>query len=180
MTPPAASYPQIHTSTQINEMNQLKSTTAADASDAIVVSFDAKWRERFKQAPLTRIFRKRAPRFTTPTQMYVYIGAPVSAIIGRCAITSLEWLPVEDVLALSSEGAISTDELKQYSGIYRALAVYSVRPIEVCRPSLTLSVLHERFAFLPPQSFFRLSRKGQVDLDEVAGFDGRPQKGKRT
>jgi predicted transcriptional regulator len=164
---------------KIGRMNQLKFRTAFDASDAIVVSFHAKWRELFMQNAVKRIFRRRAPR-TAPTQMYVYIGSPVSAIIGRCTITDLDWLPVEDVLALSSEGALSRDELSQYIGNYQTLAVYSVRPIEVCRRSLPLSILKERFSFSPPQSFFALSRAGQQALDDAAEFIRRTPRDRRT
>lgn len=160
-------------------MNQLKATTSDDASKAIVVSFDAKWGELLRHKPVTRVFRKRAPRHTAPRHIYVYIGAPVSALIGRCEISSLDWLPTADALALSSEGAISQDDLRRYASDYETLAVYTVRPIEVCRSPLSFSLLHERFSFSPPQSFFVLSRTGKDELDDVAGFSRRSQKGKR-
>lgn len=152
-------------------MNQLKSTTADDASGAIVVSFDAKWGELFRHKPVTRVFRKRAPRNMTPKQIYVYIGAPMSALIGRCAVTALEWLSTEDALALSSEGLLPIEELRRYARDYDSLAVYTIQPIELCSSPLSFSTLQEKFSFSPPQSFFVLSRQGQRDLDHVAGFN---------
>jgi len=159
-------------------MNQLRSTTSDDASNGIVVSFDAKWGQILRQKSVTRVFRKRAPRNMTPTQMYVYVGAPVSALIGRYDIAAIDWLPIEDILALASEGAISPDELRRYAGAYDVLAAYTVRPIHECHSPLPLSLLKQRFSFWPPQSFFVLSRTGQHNLDEVAGFIRRTQKGK--
>lgn len=159
-------------------MNKLKSQTTDDASNAIVVSFDAKWGDIIPVKPVTRVFRKRAPRNFVPTKMYVYIGAPVSALIGRCEVTSLDWLPIKEALALSSEGAIPQDELRRYAGDYDTMAVYTIESIEVCRSPLSYSQLHEQFSFSPPQSFFVLSKAGQAELDELAGFVQKKRKGK--
>lgn len=160
-------------------MNELKANSSDDSSEAIVISFDAKWGEILKQSSVTRVFRKRAPRSITPRFIYVYIGAPVSALIGRCEVSALEWLPTKEALTLASDGAISEDELRRYAGDYDALAVYTVDPIEACRSPLSFSHLQETFAFSPPQSFFVLSKTGQHQLDEAAGFGRRTQKGKR-
>ena len=110
--------------------------------------------------------------------MYVYIGAPVSALIGRCEVTGLDWLPIKEALAHSSEGAIPQDELRRYAGDYDTMAVYTIESIEVCRSSLSYSQLHEKFSFSPPQSFFVLSKAGQGELDELAGFVQKKRKGK--
>jgi predicted transcriptional regulator len=157
-------------------MNQLKATTNDDASEAIVVSFDAKWGEILQQKHLTRVFRKRAPRNVGPSYMYIYIGTPVRALIGRCEVFGLDWLPTKEAIALFSEGAISEDDLRRYASTYEKLAVYTVGPIQVCRSPLSFSFLQEQFTFSPPQSFFVLSRTGQQKIDEVAGFAERSQK----
>jgi predicted transcriptional regulator len=151
-------------------MNQLKATTNDEASEGIVVSFDAKWGEILQNTRVTRVFRKRAPRNVAPRFIYIYIAAPVSALIGRCDVSSLDWLPTKEAIAHSSDGAISEDELRRYPSEYDTLAVYTVGPIQVCRAPLSFSLLREQFAFSPPQSFFVLSQSGQKNLDGIAGF----------
>jgi predicted transcriptional regulator len=158
-------------------MNKLKSQTTDDASSSIVVSFDSKWADILTATPVTRVFRKRAPRNFRPTKMYVYIGAPVSSLIGRCEVTRLDWLPIKEALALWSEGAIPQDELRRYAGGYDTMAAYTIDSIEACRRLLSYVELHEQFAFSPPQSFFVLSKAGQAELDELAGFVQKKRKG---
>lgn len=160
-------------------MNELKATAREDSSEAIVVSFDAKWSELLTSSTVTRIFRKRAPRSLAPRFIYIYVGAPVSALIGRCEVSSLDWLPTKDALALSTEGAISEEDLRRYADNYESLAVYTVGPIQVCVSPLSFSILQKQYAFSPPQSFFVLSKTGKHNLDEVAGFGRRSHKGKR-
>lgn len=159
-------------------MNKLKAQTSDDASNAIVVSFDAKWGEILPAKAVTRVFRKRAPRNFVPTKIYVYINAPVSALIGRCEVSSLDWLPIKDALALSTDGAISQDDLRKYAGTYDTMAVYTVGAIEACRSPVAYSLLHKQFSFSPPQTFFVLSKTGRAELDELAGFERK--RGKRN
>jgi predicted transcriptional regulator len=158
-------------------MNTLKASCESEASDAIVVSFDAKWRELLAEEDITKVFRKRAPRNSAPRYIYIYIGAPISAICGRFEVLKLEWLPIEEVLAIASKGAISTNELQQYSRDYKSLAVYTVSKLKLFQIPLTYTLLHQRFQFSPPQSFFTLSKTGQHQIDDLAGLPQRSTKG---
>jgi len=154
-------------------MNELKMSGPRDASEAIVMSFEAQWAEPIKQQKVHCVFRKRAPRHLTPRLMYIYIGSPLSAIIGRCLIVSIELRKSAHAFALAGQGHISLEKLKQYAAHYDSLAVYTIKPIELCKSPLLYPLLRTTFSFSPPQTFFVLSRRGQAELDTLAGFSQR-------
>jgi predicted transcriptional regulator len=157
-------------------MNELKMTSADDASRAILVSFASKWLDTLVRNEVAVVFRKRGPRHISPNWMYIYLAAPKSAVVGRARIHSLDWLPCEEAFALAADGKIDPDELRRYAVGYDSLAVFRIGQLEIAHPKLTFAELSSQFGFSPPQSFFVLSESGQRHLDKLAGFETIQQK----
>lgn len=151
-------------------MNQLKMTNATDASESIVVSFEAKWDQPLRKNEVSVVFRKRGPRNFTPKYIYVYVGSPVCALTGRFAVEKCERLSTKDAVALADAGAIAADELERYARDYDHLYVFTVGDFESSKKELAYSDLSEKFGFSPPQSFFVLSKDGKSTVDKKAGF----------
>ena len=147
-------------------MNELKMTTSDNASSSIVVSFESKWEEPLRTQEVSVVFRKRGPRNFIPDFIYVYVGSPLSSLIGRLPVNNCEQLPVAKALKLADAGAISSEALRSYSGDYESLYVFSVGDFEEVSNVLTYSELAHDFGFSPPQSFFVLSKSGKTTLDK--------------
>lgn len=151
-------------------MNQLKMTSPDDATKSIVVSFAAKWQEPLTHNDVTVVFRKRGPANFTPDFLYFYVGAPVSAVIGRAKITEFERLATDEAVRLADEGHINEKELRAYATGYDALVVFHLGRLQLAKTELSYSTLASSFGFSPPQSFFVLSKEGKSQLNKLAGF----------
>ena len=148
----------------------LKSQNNNDASDSILVSFDAKWAEPLAGGSVSQVFRKRGPKSTLPNWIYVYAGTAIKAVIGRLPVMSLKQLTLKDSLALADEGAIKTTELQEYAGAYSSLFVFTVGKYQPASSPAHFSKLKNDYGFAPPQSFLILSKEGKFTLDSICGF----------
>lgn len=148
----------------------LKSQNNNDASDSILVSFDAKWAEPLAEDSVSQVFRKRGPKSTSPNWVYVYAGTPIKAIIGRLPVMRLKQLTIKESLALADEGALKIKELQEYAGEYSSLFVFTVGKFQPAFRPAPYSKLKEDYGFAPPQSFLILSKEGKIALDALCGF----------
>jgi predicted transcriptional regulator len=148
----------------------LKSQNNNDASDSILVSFDAKWAEPLAEGSVSQVFRKRGPKSTSPNWVYVYAGTPIKAVIGRLPVMCLRQLALKESLALADEGALKKRELQEYAGEYSSLFVFTVEKFQPASSPAPYSKLKEDYGFAPPQSFLILSEEGKIALDALCGF----------
>lgn len=148
----------------------LKSLDNNDASDSILVSFDAKWMKPLAEGSVSQVFRKRGPKSTSPSWVYVYAGAPIKAVIGRLPVICLRQLTIKESLALADDGALTRSELKEYAGEYDSLFVFTVGIFQSASRAATFSNLKKHYGFAPPQSFLILSAQGKIALDALCGF----------
>ena len=151
-------------------MVQLKSEGSKNGSESIVVSFDSRWLKPLHENRISVVFRKRGPRSFSPKYIYVYVGSPVSALVGRTKVTKYEWMPLESALCKAQDGFIKEEELRNYAGRYSELAVFSVERFQAMPNTLSLQYLHDTFEFYPPQSFLRLSIQGEAELEKRGNF----------
>lgn len=148
----------------------LKSQNNNDASDSILVSFDAKWAEPLNEGSVSQVFRKRGPKSTSPNWVYVYAGTPIKAVIGRLPVMQLRQITIKESLALADEGALKRKELQEYAGEYSSLFVFTVGKFQPASSPTPFSKLKEDYGFAPPQSFLILSEEGKIALDALCGF----------
>lgn len=149
---------------------RLKSQDKNDASDSILVSFDAKWAKPLIDGSVSQVFRKRGPKSTSPRWVYVYAGAPIKAVIGRLPVIHLRQLTIKESLALVNEGALKRSELEEYAGEYGSLFVFAVGGFQSASSAATFHKLKENYGFSPPQSFLILSSQGKNELDALCDF----------
>lgn len=102
----------------------LKSQNNNEASDSILVSFDAKWAEPLAEGSVSQVFKKRGPKSTPPSWVYVYAVTPIKAIVGRLPVMQLRQITIKESLALADEGAFKRKELQEYAGEYSSLFFY--------------------------------------------------------
>lgn len=151
-----------------NPPNLLKASTPENSSRSIVVSFGGKWHQPFLSKKVRVFFRKRGPRLMVPDYVYVYIGLPVSAIIGRAPVKNVEWLSPDDALRLAHDGAIAPEELRRYSRDSMQLCTVTLGGFQEFPVPLTATKLRSEFAMIPPQNFFVLSKSGKSSLDRLS------------
>ncbi|HOO93761.1 MAG TPA: hypothetical protein PKX94_09840 [Opitutales bacterium] len=106
----------------------------------------------------------------TPSWIYVYVGTPTKAIIGRLPIQKMEFLPLNECIRHSAKGAITKDDLSKYASGYAELFVFTVAEYQAAKTAVELEYLKERYAYSPPQNFLVLSKQGKQALDELCGF----------
>ena len=151
-------------------MAQLKANGPTDSTSAIVISFDAKWKDSISNNSLSVVFRKRGPKSPNLEWIYFYVSAPYSAIIGRGKIDKYESMPIHKALGLFEKGGLSQKELKEYAEGYEFLAVFSLATIETSENPIPLAQLTTELGFKPPQSFVIMSKNGKKQLDKSLGF----------
>ena len=139
----------------------LKATNKRESSDAIVVSFKSRWLSPLRSQKVQHVFRKRGPSGSELRTIVVYVGVPVSSVVGALSVESHTVMPVPSALKLASRGGLSQEQLAAYAQGYDSLHVFGVGQFVELDSHWSLGHLQERFGFYPPQSFMRLSLKGR-------------------
>lgn len=151
-------------------MVQLKANSPKDSTNAIVISFDSKWKNAILDSSFSVVFRKRGPKSPALDWIYFYVSAPYSGIIGRGKIDKYESMPLNNALGLCRKAGLTTTELQEYAEGYDSLAVFTLATIEPATKPMYLNQLTTNFAFKPPQSFVIMSVDGKEELDIALGF----------
>ena len=141
-----------------------------DMSDGIVVSFHSKWLPILSRGAIKYVFRKRGPQNMNPKWMYVYVGSPTKAVVGRLPVTHVDTRTLRDCVGQASGGAITADELNKYADGYERLFVFTVGHYQAAARPASLAALSSKHRFVPPQSFLVLSIPGARVLDEMCKF----------
>lgn len=139
--------------------------------DAIVLAFNQKWNDPLLAGKIKVVFRKQGPHCFTPSLMYAYITAPISAIIARMPIISHTSMPTEKAILLATRGDIDVEELRHYAKDLDNLLVTEIGQIAVAKRPITLSYMSANFNFWPSSSFIPLSASGARTLDKLGQFE---------
>lgn len=145
-------------------------TTEEDASSSIVVPFDQKWEQPFRDRNIKVFFRKRGPRSFSPDFVFLYIAAPASRLIGRAEVESFSYMKLDKAVKLAVDGGLSETNLRHYAAGYSELAVFTLMGFEEAPSPLSFSQLSADYDFHPPQSLVRLSGTGKTTLEAALGY----------
>jgi len=148
----------------------IKAALNEEKSSAIVVSFDATWEPLLNTDAVHHVFRKRGPANLDVKWIYVYMGSPIKALVGRLPVSSVQKLSIKDALNLALDGAIEYSELKKYAIGYLSLYVFDVGKYEKCKKHISYVELNNKYNFHPPQSFLYVSKNGHDELNTICGF----------
>jgi predicted transcriptional regulator len=151
-----------------------KAKNPKDESEAIVVSFDARWLEAIRSKQFSSALRKRVPQSFRPRWMYIYVNSPASVILARASVVNISSVPLVEALAHQQELCLSEKEIERYSAGAKAVGLYKLGSIELARTHLTLTWLRQHMVFHPPQSFFALKDEAKTIIDRSPGFS-RPE-----
>ena len=134
-----------------------KATTAEEQSDAIVVSFDAKWHERLRQKAFQVVIRKRIPKRNAFKWLYFHMNNPVSAICARARIKKIFMATRAEVLRLKKEINLPSPDIEAYLGRENQIGCYELGLIVFPKRAIGTTELSKRMTYFPPQSFFIVS-----------------------
>lgn len=151
-------------------MAQLKAAKPQEATNSILIPFQAKWKEPILESRISVVFRKRGPKSRELNWIYCYVKAPESAILARCKISRYETLPLNKATTLCEFAGLTEVELRQYAAGYDSLAVFRLATIQPARRPVSLKELAADFHFKPVQGFLILSKDGKTQLDKALGF----------
>jgi predicted transcriptional regulator len=147
-----------------------KALTDAEQSNAIVVSFAAKWHQHLLSRDFSLVIRKRVPRSRTFEWLYFHINSPVGAICGRAQIKHISNMKVEHAIALANKINLSPEEIKSYLAGDTYIGCYKLGAFQFGKMQVHTTKLATRTIYHPPQSFLILSKQGKKIIDEMAGF----------
>lgn len=145
-----------------------KALTSEDASDAILVPFDPQLLEVFMEKKVGAFIRKRLPSTMTPNWLYVYMKAPLSMVVGRAEILSVEERSIEYTIEHCAELLMSEEEVIQYCLERDVVGWCNLGSMEVFPRAVALSDLKSAMRFFAPQSFVILSKAAVSSICDMA------------
>ncbi len=110
-----------------SEKPQAKAIRLEEMSDAIVVSFEAKWQEKLDSQLVDIVIRKRVPKDRSFRWIYFHINSPVSSICGRARIVRIGNFSSHDILAFSDRIGLTEKEILSYIDGRDEIAFYESR-----------------------------------------------------
>lgn len=152
---------QPHSSTQ---------TTVQQPDQAVLVPFEAKWKEALCAGKVGVVIRKRIPKNHSVRSLYAYLNRPISAVCFRATISRIFNATIQDLLPLQDKLVLSLDEIKKYVGRSATVGCYVLETIETARVPVEASDLLVRLHVHPPQGFMLLSATQTELLETIAGF----------
>jgi predicted transcriptional regulator len=140
-----------------------------EQSDAIVVSFAPHWQEPLLKG-VSVVIRKRFPKTVRPKWLYAYVNSPISAILGRAEIVSIDEISKAYAMGLQEELGMHAEDIAEYFGNLATIGCYRLGVMQPAVHPATLAKLSAKLIYYAPQSFFVLSHQGRNIIDGLAGF----------
>lgn len=147
-----------------------KAQTPTERTEAIVVSFSAKWLEAIVSKRTRAVIRKRVPASSPAQWMYFYVNTPVGAIVARGSLAAVKVATEREVYDMSDDLCLSHDDIDRYMDGQNTIGLYTIAQIELPGSPVGLLEVRKRLSFNPPQSFLFLSTHGKSVIDEISGF----------
>jgi predicted transcriptional regulator len=154
------------------DMHQIpvRPTDVDDRSNAIILSFGAKWAEPTQTGSLKWVIRKRVPLGIEPEFVYLHVNAPVSAIVSRGRVGSIEQVSSAYAVEHSQSLQMAKSDIRSYIGDAPTIGLFRFDQIELARKPAKLAELRQMLEYFPPQSFSFISRKALPIIDRLCGF----------
>lgn len=141
-----------------------------DRSNAVILSFGAKWADPIKRGATTWVIRKRVPLVTKPEFVYFHVNAPVSAIIARGRVGTIERVPAAFAAEHHEDLDMTKSDVLSYVGNVPTIGLFRFDKIQVAPKAATLAELSEVLEYFAPQSFSFVSRAALPIIDKACGF----------
>lgn len=143
---------------------------ADDRSNAIILSFGAKWAAPIRTGSLKWVIRKRVPLAIKPEFVYFHVNAPVSVIIAKGRVGTIEQVSSAFAVEHSQDLQMAKSDIRNYVGDASTIGLFRFEQIELASKAATLADLREGLEYFPPQSFSFVSRQALPIIDKVCGF----------
>lgn len=141
-----------------------------DRSNAVILSFGAKWADPIKSCATTWVIRKRVPLVTKPEFVYFHVNAPVSAIIARGRVGTIERVSATFAAEHHQYLGMTKSDILSYVGNAPTIGLFKFESIEIAPKAATISELTEMLEYFAPQSFSFVSREALPIIDKACGF----------
>jgi predicted transcriptional regulator len=155
-----------------SDMNQIPVRPASpdDRSDAIILSFGAKWADQIKRGAISWVIRKRVPLVTKPDFVYFHVNSPVSAILARGSVASIESVSAAFAAENHQHIEMTKSDILSYVGNSPTIGLFKFDRIEIAPKAATITDLTEVLEYFAPQSFSFVSREALPIINKACGF----------
>ena len=150
-------------------MTDFHSRRKEDMSGTVVFSFEDRWKMPILGNEIKVFFRKRVPTSFVPRQVFFYISAPTSSIVGFARIISIARVTKTKAIEHRLVGGISESELTRYMSGRDEIYMISLADQHIFERQVSLAKLLSLGVFHPPQNFFFLSKWGVATVKELGG-----------
>ena len=103
--------------------------------------------------------------------MFIYVGSPISKIVGYAPIRETERISKEDAFEFADKAALNKLDIADYCRNLTDLGCYVIGSIKLFKQSITLVELQELSGFNPPQSFLFMSKKATKWLSGLSTME---------
>lgn len=141
-----------------------------DRSNAVILSFGEKWADPIKRRATTWVIRKRVPLVTKPEFVYFHVNAPVSAIIARGRVGTIERVSANFAAEHHQCLEMTKSDILAYVGNAPTIGLFKFDRIEIAPKPATILELTELLEYFAPQSFSFISRAALPIIDKACGF----------
>ncbi|MET1755524.1 hypothetical protein ABVV53_08635 [Novosphingobium sp. RD2P27] len=148
----------------------VRPANADDRSNAVILSFGAKWADPIKRGATTWVIRKRVPLVTKPEFVYFHVNAPVSAIIARGRVGTIERVSANFAAEHHQYLEMTKSDILSYVGDSPTIGLLKFESVEIAPKVATMSELIKMLEYFAPQSFSFVSRKALPIIDKACGF----------
>ena len=141
-----------------------------DRSNAVILSFGAKWANPIKRGAITWVIRKRVPLVTKPEFVYFHVNAPVSAIIARGKVGTIERVSATFAAEHHQYLEMTKGDILSYVGNCPTIGLLRFESIDIAPKAATITELTQTLEYFAPQSFSFVSREALPIIDKACGF----------
>jgi predicted transcriptional regulator len=151
-------------------MRDFHSRSRADLRESVVFSFEDRWKTPILKNQIAVFFRKRAPTSVVPRQVFFYVSAPTSSVVGFARIVSQAKVTKPEAIEHRLAGKISELELNRYISERDTVYMIRIADQQNFKRQVHFTELLRLGVFHPPETFFFLSQWGVSTLKELGGI----------
>lgn len=102
-----------------------------------------------------------------PDKVFLYVGSPVSSIIGYASVKKMERISKSDALAMADDGCISRDELDIYLDNKQDVTAIFIEDYRLFEKPISADEISRFMVFHPPQNFVGLTDDESILIKEM-------------
>ena len=133
----------------------------------MAVSFDARSLTNILNSKLRFFIRRKVPAIA-PSELYLYVNAPVSSVVAKAEVLSLSKIDVDDAVIILDSLHMTEDAVRRYIGDRSQVGLYHIGEPSPFKSPVRTEAIQRELVFHPPQNFCAVNDR-VAELIELIG-----------